>query len=913
MANSAIKPAGDWNLDEILADVRRMRGETSSPSGKNAPDRVEQILAELRAQPLGSAIRSNSTIQHTAAKHTAMSPLTTSRTSVAQDDIAPAQRPRQAAVSPPEDQSVNRRPSEKNEHISVPNQVVSSNSAKRGASVKTLSSTTAPDRSRPSRNNSEKSAAPVPKHRITPDEILHDMPSAASVQGKRRPNTIFEEIKRQAAKEQKRKPVSEPDVIYRKKVSQATAVSKSALEHTNDPVDSAPTRIDIPLASSPSRQERTRVLSPDQDSLSRPADVFTGQVPLPGFDESPSISKEQDDVWEKQLREARSKRVQNFVLSGQEEDNEPEENPEVTDDMVAIDDYESIDDAPVIRMDLMARRRSVGLRLGITLLIEAILLLLSAHTLFFSDFFSSVLTMPIKLILNAVLTALVVLINASTVFGGLGGLFRLNVDLDTGAAVSMLAALLHNVIMLCVTDAFVASGLYVYNAAAVLALVCNLWGKWSMISRIEHNFELVGNENPKKAAVLLENSKEAEEIGHGISIGESLVCCDRDTVTIARYLDHSYVQDPADESAQKLAPYILAAGLVGAVLAFFTASDSSLALIYAITAFSAVSCICVPIASLLAGNLPLGRACRRLRQKGVLITGYDAVYDFAYTNVLAVKARDLFPKGTVSLHQLKTFGNQSIDQALLDAAGLAIMADGPLASIFDEIIEGQHSILPEVDTLVYEEKMGISGWVSGNRVLIGNRLLMKNHGVALPDENLERRLCQYGQHAVYLATRGSLSAMFVVSYRADEAIVEALQNAVDGGLGIAVHSCDPNITPELIDQLFGVSQHAVSIMGAAGRHAYQAASAVEDKCDASLAHMGGVENLTDGVCTCQKLHRSIRLGKGIQLTLWVLGLVLSLLLIFIKGLSLLSVGAVLAFQAISILLILLLPAFFRNV
>ena len=147
MANSAIKPAGDWNLDEILADVRRMRGETSSPSGKNAPDRVEQILAELRAQPLGSAIRSNSTIQHTAAKHTAMSPLTTSRTSVAQDDIAPAQRPRQAAVSPPEDQSVNRRPSEKNEHISVPNQVVSSNSAKRGASVKTLSSTTAPDRS----------------------------------------------------------------------------------------------------------------------------------------------------------------------------------------------------------------------------------------------------------------------------------------------------------------------------------------------------------------------------------------------------------------------------------------------------------------------------------------------------------------------------------------------------------------------------------------------------------------------------------------------------------------------------------------------------------------------------------------------------------------------------------------------
>ena len=37
-------------------------------------------------------------------------------------------------------------------------------------------------------------------------------------------------------------------------------------------------------------------------------------------------------------------------------------------------------------------------------------------------------------------------------------------------------------------------------------------------------------------------------------------------------------------------------------------------------------------------------------------------------------------------------------------------------------------------TLVYEEKMGISGWVSGNRVLIGNRLLMKNHGVMLSSQ-----------------------------------------------------------------------------------------------------------------------------------------------------------------------------------
>ena len=534
---------------------------------------------------------------------------------------------------------------------------------------------------------------------------MRDIP-AIPVPGKKRASTFFEEMKQQAAKDRTDEQ-PKPDVIYRKPSATAQAdrgpKNKEAPSDSNrnagraaveNAPESASTRGDIPLSLSRSKQEKTKILSPKKEKANRTVDGFTGQVPLPGFDEKPAASdRRQDDVWEKQLREARSKRIQNFVLSGQEEENEPEENLDSMDDddKVVIDDYESLADAPVIRMDLSSRRRSVGLRLGVTLLAEVVLLALSLHTLWIPDLLGNTLTIPVKLVVNALLTAGVILLNASTFFGGLGRLFHLSADLDTGAAVSLLAALLHNVVMLCVSDAFASSGLYVYNAAAVLAMVCNLWGKFSMITRIERNFELVGNDDPKKAAVLLENSQSAEEIGHGAAFGEPLVCCEKDTVTIRRYLDHSYVQDPADESAQRLSPYILVAGIIGAVLAFFAAPDRSLSLIYAVTALSAVACVCVPVASLLAGNLPLGHACRRLRQQGVLLTGYDAVYDFAYANVLAVNARDLFPKGTIGLHQVKTFGNQSIDRALLDAAGLAIAADGPLASIFDEIIEGQRN------------------------------------------------------------------------------------------------------------------------------------------------------------------------------------------------------------------------------
>ena len=84
------------------------------------------------------------------------------------------------------------------------------------------------------------------------------------------------------------------------------------------------------------------------------------------------------------------------------------------------------------------------------------------------------------------------------------------------------------------------------------------------------------------------------------------------------------------------------------------------------------------------------------------------------------------------LHGIKTFAGARIDEAILDAAAVSIAAGGPLSSVFRRIIQNRTDILKEVDTLVYEQDMGMSGWVGGRRVLIGNRRLLENHGVDVP-------------------------------------------------------------------------------------------------------------------------------------------------------------------------------------
>ena len=112
-----------------------------------------------------------------------------------------------------------------------------------------------------------------------------------------------------------------------------------------------------------------------------------------------------------------------------------------------------------------------------------------------------------------------------------------------------------------------------------------------------------------------------------------------------------------------------------------------------------------------------------------MVSGYRAIEELSDINAVVVSASDLFPKGSVMLHGIKTFGQRRIDEAILDAASVVCSCETTLADIFLQVIEGKQDILKPVDSVVYEDGMGLSAWVDSKRVLIGNRELMLNHGV----------------------------------------------------------------------------------------------------------------------------------------------------------------------------------------
>ncbi len=655
--------------------------------------------------------------------------------------------------------------------------------------------------------------------------------------------------------------------------------------------------------------EPTRMVpTPEQEEKARfrphiEPDELTGQVRLEGFDKPDP--EPQPKAWESEFIINREDKIKQFTMTGPADE---EAQPQLTyqDD----GEYHSVEDATPIKYDLLSRSRSVTSRLWSTLVLLLITLALTiVNTL---DFTNGLLSDNPALLLGLYTFVLLVasVSNIGVLLGGLKALFT-GCDQDTPAAIGLLMALIQGGVSFAylgrLPNGFSA---ILIGAPALLGLVLNLWGKRMMFLRMYRNLELIGNQRTKYAVTTVNNKDEAFELGRGLAVGTPNVVYPCAGIHLKDFIYHSYAPDAAQLSARLPMLLFPLFGLLGAAMTFLFCAyeDTTQLILQVVSGFVSGVCISAPACVLLSGNVPFARFCKRLYRYKVMLSGYDAVEEFKDTDVLTVDASQLFPAGSVVLKSIKSASNQSLDRSIMDVAGVVYTADCPLKPLFEKIIQGQTELLPEVDTLVYEEEMGISGWVMGYRVLVGTKKLMETHGVLIPDEDYEEKYREPGLKAVYLSTQGILSAVFLVKYTADEQVQEGLRRAVDAGLSLHIYSCDPNITREMVCHMFDLPAGAVRIMGAVPRRLFKQQTETNSKASAVLSYEGDAGSYCRGVTAAIRLHKVIRFASILQTVLSVIGIAGFCAALYLPGVSALSGIGVLLYQLATTVLVLGLPA-----
>lgn len=226
---------------------------------------------------------------------------------------------------------------------------------------------------------------------------------------------------------------------------------------------------------------------------------------------------------------------------------------------------------------------------------------------------------------------------------------------------------------------------------------------------------------------------------------------------------------------------------------------------------------------------------------------------------------------------------------------------------------GKQSILPDVDGVIYEDKMGTSAWIYQKKILVGTRELLMHHGVAVPKEDFENKYTRKGRKALYLAVAGKISAMFVVSYSADNAIKKSLKKLEKSGITILLKSSDPYINEENIMEIFDLPEGFIRVMTSSNARIFEKYSnLVVEKSPAYTVHNGTALGFISAV-------RGAECLVGLESSLSVLvsfgssvGFGIAALLGFLNGMSQLNAVNVIIFQMIWSIFVLLISKIRRS-
>lgn len=580
------------------------------------------------------------------------------------------------------------------------------------------------------------------------------------------------------------------------------------------------------------------------------------------------------------------------------EDDEDEEEP--------LKDYENPADAEAVSADLRSLKASLSLRFTVTGLITVFLTyitLVKSYPSLPNLPLLSPTTQPLMyLLVCTALTGICLAVNWQTLTGGILSIVR-EPNPDIAPAFAGIFAAVQCLVFLTDPKRFAAGNYTMFCGVAALTLALNLLGKKLTARIVLDNFEMASSGFEHSAAYSIENEELLKKVTNGLGETEPHLLVTRPTALVKGFLRQSFSEHLSDKLAKWLGVAAIAASAVCGIAVLVMTKDG----FSAVSCFAGAICLGAPLASTLVGAIPAGLMQSSAARVGAIIPGPSAVETLKRTNVVMMNAKDLFPTGHVALRGIKTFEKERIDLAILYAASILVEGCETLRDVFLEVVAGKREMLYQVENLTCETGRGFVGWIEGNRVIVGNREIMKQHDIEIPSMDYERKYTKDDRMPIYLAVSGKLFGMFLVSYLPAEEVQDTLDELRHSGISLLVRSTDFSISNELIARCYNVPLSDVKVLTEVELNALSPSLAYLPASEGVMTHIGTFASFIGGLQAALAAFTAERTAAIVEAASVILGIVLTLLLTFTAGLGRLSVFAVLLYQLAWLILTVAIP------
>ena len=565
-----------------------------------------------------------------------------------------------------------------------------------------------------------------------------------------------------------------------------------------------------------------------------------------------------------------------------------------------LDEYRSQNEIPQIFKELKDKRKSYLLSLVGLVILEIFSFIFNKFPLALQLTGSVAAASVINICVSLVILLLSFCVCSQIIQNGFRGIFKAKINRDSPISVALCLSVVASIASFFnLTEVNVSIPIYIPVVIFIMMLSC--YAHFISFAGTIGNFKSItgiGRETIH-CVQTIDNKEDADVVARISSKRNARIRYSSKVDFPGKFLFNSFSGHPADKFSGRMLFISLILSLVVALIGSIVSKS---AIGFFVTLCGAL-CVCVPTAMIVATDLPLRRFNKKLNKENSCITGYNAVKEIGKTNSVIVKASDLFDAEKCNFHGMHEYQTVRVDDIVLYTAAMLTKAKGPLAHAFDKvIISGQEDMLPEVEDLFYEEKLGLSGWIHGQKILVGNRNLLINHNLEAPPKSDELSVTRDDKKVLYVAVDSQVAAMLVVSYAPNENAKDYLTKLNKNGVNIIVSTNDCNVDEDVLSLQFNIPRESFRVVGE-----YDGAildpylKSHKKTASAKIVHSGSSDSYLRCISDALILSSSQTMITLGQLISTLIGLIAVLVTSCIGGGAVLGAGVLMLYHLISVI------------
>ena len=264
---------------------------------------------------------------------------------------------------------------------------------------------------------------------------------------------------------------------------------------------------------------------------------------------------------------------------------------------------------------------------------------------------------------------------------------------------------------------------------------------------------------------------------------------------------------PIAKIADKISGYFVPVVLVISVIAFLIWLIISKDITLAINIFVSILVVACPCSLGLATPLAIVIASGNASRKGILVKTSEALENFHKAKTICFDKTGTLTKGTLSISKIYNYSNLEEKELLKNIASIEKKSEHPIARAIVNKADEEKIELEDLKEFKAIAGFGVEATMQNDdKYLIGNRKLMTENGVIIPNEQDEIQLVNEGNSILFVSLNNKLVALIGVKDILKDNIENVIKELKDKNINVVMLTGDNEKTAEIVAKQIGIDK-----------------------------------------------------------------------------------------------------------